>query len=86
MTILTQLSPAGLVEGQSGAVKLTGNNFRPTHQALVNGKRVESKFISGRELELKIPPLAAGTHKITVIDPGSPTSESAPAYLVVSFK
>jgi len=86
VTVLTQLSPAGLVEGQSGSVRLSGSNFRPTHQALVNGKRVESKFISGRELELRVPPLNAGTHKITVVDPGSPTSESAPAYLVVSFK
>jgi hypothetical protein len=53
---------------------------------LLNGKKVESKFISGRELELKISALRAGTHKVTVVDPGIPTSESAPVYLVVSFK
>ena len=86
VTNLTQLSPASLVEGSAGQVKLAGVNFRPTHQALINGKKVESRFVSGRELELKIPSLKAGTHKITVIDPGIPTSESAPVYLVVSFK
>jgi hypothetical protein len=86
VTSLTQLSPASLLEGNSGQVKLSGSNFRPTHEALVNGKKVESRFISGRELELKIPPMPAGTHRITVIDPGIPTSESAPVYLVVSFK
>jgi imidazolonepropionase-like amidohydrolase len=86
VTNLTQLSPASLVEGSAGQVKLAGVNFRPTHQALINGQKIESRFVSGRELELKIPSLKAGTHKITVIDPGIPTSESAPVYLVVSFK
>jgi hypothetical protein len=86
VTNLTQLSPASLVEGSAGQVKLTGVNFRPTHQVLVDGKKVESRFVSGRELDLRFPPLKAGTRKITVIDPGIPTSESAPVYLVVSFK
>jgi imidazolonepropionase-like amidohydrolase len=86
VTNLTQLLPASLVEGSAGQVKLTGVNFRPTHQVLVDGKKVESRFVSGRELELRLPPLKAGTRKITVIDPGIPTSESAPVYLVVSFK
>jgi Amidohydrolase family/IPT/TIG domain len=86
ITALSQVSPASLVEGTTGQIKLGGANFRPTHQVLVDGKKVESRFVSGRELELKIPPLSAGTHKITVIDPGIPTSESAAIYLVVSFK
>jgi imidazolonepropionase-like amidohydrolase len=86
VTALTQLSPASLVEGATGQIKLTGNNFRPSHQVLLNGRKVESRFVSGRELELKMPPTTAGTHKITVIDPGIPTSESAPMYLIVSFK
>ena len=86
VTGLTQLSPASLVEGSAGQVKLSGVNFRPTHQVLIDGKKAESRFVSGRELELRIPPSKAGTRKITVIDPGIPTSESAPIYLVVSFK
>ena len=77
MTNLTQLSPASLVEGAAGQVKLAGANFRPTHQVLINGKKIESRFVSGRELELQVPSLKAGTHKITVIDPGIPTSESS---------
>jgi hypothetical protein len=75
-----------LVEGDGGSVKLAGMYFRPTHQVLVNGKKIESRFVNGRELELKVPPLQAGTHKVTVVDPGVPTSESAPIYLLVSFK
>jgi imidazolonepropionase-like amidohydrolase len=86
VTNLTQVSPASLVEGAAGQVKLSGANFRPTHHVLINGKKIESRFVSGRELELRIASLKAGTHKITVIDPGIPTSESAPVYLVVSFK
>jgi hypothetical protein len=53
---------------------------------LVNGKKVASKVINGRELEVQIPALAAGTHKITVIDPGVVASESNAVYFVVSFK
>ncbi len=39
VTNLTQLSPALLVEGNTGSVKLAGVNFRPTHQVLINGKK-----------------------------------------------
>ena len=86
LTNLAQVSPAALTEGASGAVKLSGANFRPSHQVLVNGKKVASKFVSGRELEVQVPALAAGTHKIFVIDPGVAASESNAVYLVVSFK
>ena len=86
VTGLSQISPASVVEGSAGQIKLTGANFRPTHQVLLNGKKVESRFINGRELEVQIPPANAGTHKITVIDPGVAASESNAAYLVVSFK
>jgi hypothetical protein len=86
ITALNQVSPASLVEGTAGQIKLSGANFRPTHRVLLDGKKVESRFISGRELEITIPSLTAGTHKVTVIDPGIPTSESAPIYFVVSFK
>ena len=61
-------------------------NFRSSHQVLVNGKKVASKFVSGRELEVQVPALAPGTHKISVIDPGVASSESNAIYLVVSFK
>jgi imidazolonepropionase-like amidohydrolase len=86
ITSLSQVSPASLVEGSAGQIKLAGANFRPSHQVLLNGRKVQSKFVNGRELEVQIPPTNAGTHRITVIDPGIPTSESAPVYLVVSFK
>ncbi len=86
ITSLSQVSPASLAEGVRGQIKLFGANFRPSHQVLLNGKKMESKFVNGRELEVQIPPTNAGTHRITVIDPGVAASESAPVYLVVSFK
>jgi imidazolonepropionase-like amidohydrolase len=86
LTNVAQLSPAGIVEGAEAQVKLTGSNFRPSHQVLLNGKKIQSRFVNGRELELQIPAIGAGTHKITVIDPGVAASESNPAYLVVGFK
>lgn len=86
LTSLLQVSPASLVEGSPGRIKLTGTNFRPSHQVLLNGKRMESRFISGRELEVQIPPSAAGTHRITVTDPGVAASESNAVYVVISFK
>jgi hypothetical protein len=86
ITGLSQISPASVVEGAAAQVKLTGSNFRPTHRVLLDGKAIRSKFLSGRELEATLPPTHPGTHKITVIDPGIPTSESSAVYLVVSFK
>ncbi len=86
VTNLSQLSPASLVEGSAGQIKLTGTNFRPTHQVLLNGQRVESRYVNGREIEIHIPALDAGTHRITLIDPGVATSESNAVYFVVSFK
>ena len=86
LTNVAQLSPAGIVEGAEAQVKLTGSNFRPSHQVMLNGKKIQSRFVNGRELELQIPAIKAGTHKITVIDPGVAASESNAAYLVVGFK
>ena len=86
VTNITQLSPAGVVEGAEAQVKVTGANFRPSHQVLLNGKKIHSRFLNGRELEIQIPATNPGTHKITVIDPGVAASESNAAYLVVGFK
>ena len=47
----------------------------------VNGKKVVPGFINGRELELEIPPLKAGTHKITPTDPGVPNVGVKPSTL-----
>jgi imidazolonepropionase-like amidohydrolase len=86
VTNLTQLSPAGVVEGAEAQVKLIGSNFRPSHQVLLNGKKIQSRFVNGRELEVQIPATNPGTHKITIIDPGVAASESNAAYLVVGFR
>ena len=86
LTSMTQLSPAGVVEETEAQVKVTGSNFRPSHQVLLNGKKIHSRFVNGRELEIQLPATNAGTHKITVIDPGVAASESNSAYLVAGFK
>jgi imidazolonepropionase-like amidohydrolase len=86
LTILSQVSPASLGEGLAGRIKLTGANFRPSHQVLLNGKKIESRFVSGSELDVQIPPVAAGTYRITVTDPGVAASESNAVYVVISFK
>jgi adenine deaminase len=86
VTNITQLSPAGVVEGAEAQVKVTGSNFRPSHQVLLNGKKIHSRFVNGRELEIQIPATNPGTHKITVIDPGVAASESNAAYLVVGYR
>ena len=86
VTSLSRVSPASLVEGSAGQIQLTGANFRPSHQVLLNGKKVESQFVTGEQLKVQIPPLAAGTYRITVTDPGVAASESNAVYLVISFK
>jgi len=53
---------------------------------LLNGKKIQSRFVNGRELEVQIPATNPGTHKITIIDPGVAASESNAAYLVVGFR
>ncbi|MBI4488459.1 MAG: amidohydrolase family protein, partial [Deltaproteobacteria bacterium] len=58
---LSGLSPPSLTEGSTGRVKLSGSGFRPTHQALLSGRKVESRFINSKELEVHIPAVEAGT-------------------------
>ncbi|MGH7774308.1 MAG: amidohydrolase family protein [Candidatus Binatia bacterium] len=83
---LSELSPRSLTEASAGRVKLSGSGFRPTHQVLLNGRKVESRFINSKELEVHIPGVEAGTYKISVVDPGIATSESNWLFLVVSFR
>ena len=86
LTNITQLSPAGVVEGTEAQIKVIGSNFRPSHQVLLNGKKIHSRFVNGRELEIQIPATNPGTHKITVIDPGVAASELNAGYLVVGYR
>jgi imidazolonepropionase-like amidohydrolase len=83
---LTALAPRSLPEGSAGPVKLVGTGFRSTHQVLLNGKTIESRYLNAREIEARVPAVEAGTHRIVVVDPGVAAAESNALYLVVPFK
>jgi hypothetical protein len=56
---------------------------------LLNGKELETRFVSRTELDATLPADAiqdAGMYKITVKSRGEPVAESYPAPLVVRFK
>jgi hypothetical protein len=56
---------------------------------LLNGKELETHFVSRNELDAVLPPEAiqdAGMYKVTVKSRGEPVAESNPAPLVVGFK
>jgi hypothetical protein len=55
----------------------------------LNGKELETQFVSRNELDAIIPADAipdAGMYKVTVKSRGEPIAESNPAPLVVRFK
>ena len=84
------LSPPAVVQG-SGPTMLkvtTARGFGNYHKVLLNGKELETHFVSGTELDAVIPPDAikdAGTYPVTVISQGDFASGSTPSYLIVSF-
>jgi hypothetical protein len=70
-------------------LKVKGRGFWPFHQVLLNGKELETQFVSRNELDAVIPADAipdAGMYKVTVKSRGEPIAESNPAPLVVRFK
>ena len=83
-------TPLALTQGSgSTTLKVRGKGFWPFHQVLLNGKELETRFISRSELEAIIPPDAiqnVGMYKVTVKSRGEPVAESSPAPLVVRFK
>jgi hypothetical protein len=80
-----------MVQG-SGPATLTvttNRGFGRYHRVTLNGKELETRFVSGSELQAVIPPAAmndAGTYPVTVIGQGDFASTSAPTYLIISFK
>jgi hypothetical protein len=83
--------PRLIVQG-SGPATLTvttNRGFGRYHKVTLNGKELETRFVSGSELQAVIPPAAmsdAGTYPVTVIGQGDFASTSAPTYLIISFK
>ena len=85
-----EISPRSLAQGTSGVVKVTARRgFDRFHRVTLNGRMLETRFVSSSELEATIPPQLtrdAGTYPLMVVGQGDTVSKSAPAYFIVSFK
>jgi imidazolonepropionase-like amidohydrolase len=84
-----EIAPLAIVQGTPTTLKVSGRGFWPFHQVLVNGREVETKFVSRTELQAIVPAEAikdVGMYKVTVKSRGETVAESSPAPLVVKFK
>jgi imidazolonepropionase-like amidohydrolase len=86
-----EISPRSIPQSAEQATLKVGakRGFYTFHKVLLNGKELQTKFVSGRELEAVIPPGAikeAGTYTVVVVGPGEFVSTSQPAYLNIPFK
>ena len=84
------VTPYAVTQG-SGPVtlKISGRGFWPFHQVMMNGKPLETTFVSRTELDAVVAPEAienVGMYLVTVKSRGEPVAESNPAPFVVSFK
>jgi imidazolonepropionase-like amidohydrolase len=88
-----EISPKAFAQG-SGPATLTvttNKGFDRFHRVTLNGKELETHFVSRSELEAVVPPSAlkdVGTYPVEVISQGDFASRSTPSYLIVyiSFK
>ncbi len=84
------ITPLSVAQGSAATIKVSARRgFDHFHKITLNGKELETRFLSSTELETTIPPEAlknAGTYTVMVIGEGDFASRSAPAYLIVSFK
>jgi hypothetical protein len=83
------VTPYAVTQGAGPTtVSIKGKGFWPFHYALLNGRELETKFISRRELQAVIPADAIrepGMYLVTVKSRGEPVAQSNPAPFVVSF-
>jgi imidazolonepropionase-like amidohydrolase len=85
------ISPHSIAQGsESTVLKIkTGRGFLPYHKVSLNGNPLETRFVSGTELEAVVPAQAvkeAGIYMVMVAAPGEFVNRSSPAFLVVPFK
>jgi imidazolonepropionase-like amidohydrolase len=84
------VSPPAVTQGTGPTlIKVKGRGFWPFHHVLLNGRELETQFVTRNELDATIPADAiadAGMYKVTVKSRGEPITESNPAPLVVRFK
>jgi imidazolonepropionase-like amidohydrolase len=85
-----EATPLAITQGEGPTMlKVSGKGFWPFHQVLLNGKELETKFVSRSELQATVPAEAVkdvGMYKVTVRSRGEVIAESAPAPLVVKFR
>jgi imidazolonepropionase-like amidohydrolase len=90
LSVHIDVSPLSITQGSGPTtLKVHGKGFWPFHQVLLNGKEVETKFVSRGELDAIIPAEAVkdvGMYLVTVKSRGETIAESNPAPLVVKFK
>jgi hypothetical protein len=75
---LSGLDPASATAGQALTLTVQGSQFLSGAQVLVDGVAYAAIFVSGAELRVSLPALAAATYSISVLNPGAvPSSNSA---------
>jgi hypothetical protein len=85
------VTPYAVAQGaEPTTLTITGDEpFWPFHYVLLNGKELETKFISRRKLEAVVPPDAIrkpGMYLVTVKSRGEAVAQSNAAPFVVSFQ
>src|SRR5258706_699594 len=85
-----ELEPRSLTQGSAGTLKISARRgFDKFHKVTLNGKELDTRFVSATELEATVPAQMtkdAGPYPVVVIGQGDFASRSAPAYFIVSFK
>ena len=85
-----EISPRSIAQGSTATIKVSARRgFDHFHKVTLNGKELETRFVSSGEIEATVPQQAikeAGTYTVMVVGQGDFASKSAPAYLIVSFK
>jgi len=84
------IAPVLVTQGTGPIVlKVKGKGMWPYHVVLLNGKKLDTHYVSRNEIDATIPPDAiadVGTYRVTVKSPGEDFDESYPAHLTVGFK
>jgi hypothetical protein len=85
-----EVTPLAITQGDGPTtLKVSGKGFWPFHRVLLNGRELDTKFVSRNELQAVVPAEAVkdvGMYKVTVKSSGEVIAESSPAPLVVKFK
>ena len=85
-----EISPRSIAQGSTATIKVSARRgLDRFHKVTLNGKELETRFVSAGEIEATVPQQAikeAGTYTVMVVGQGDFASKSAPAYLIVSFK